>query len=100
MMGFSLFPPGVPRRKRLFDLALTLPGLVLLSPVMLLIAGLVWLIEGRPVLFSQLRPGYHARIITVTKFRTMRSAFDRSGLPLPDAQRLSRLGRVLRASSL
>ena len=99
-MGFHLFPAGVPRRKRVFDLALTLPGLILFSPVMLVIAAVILIVEGPPVLFVQPRPGFHNRIFNVIKFRSMRNAVDRRGRPLPDEQRLSSLGRFLRASSL
>ncbi len=99
-MGFHLFPAGVPRRKRIFDLALTLPGLILFSPVMLVIAAVILIVEGPPVLFVQPRPGFHSRIFNVIKFRSMRNAVDRRGRPLPDEQRLSSLGRFLRASSL
>ena len=93
-------PPGLPLRKRLFDLALTLPGLLLAAPILLLTALAVLLVEGRPVFFRQPRPGYRGQIFTVIKFRTMRHQVDASGQPLPDSQRLSRLGRFLRATSL
>ncbi len=99
-MGFQLVPAGVPVRKRILDLLLTLPLLILASPVMLVIALLVLIFEGPPVLFIQPRPGYHNQIFNVIKFRSMRSAFDRHGRPLPDEKRLSPLGRFLRASSL
>lgn len=94
------FPPGIPLRKRLFDLALTLPLLLLAAPILLLTALLVLLVDGAPIFFRQPRPGYRGQIFTVIKFRTMRHAVDASGAPLPDARRLSPLGRFLRASSL
>ncbi len=99
-MGFQLFPPGVPLRKRILDLSLTLPLLVLFSPVMLVVALLILIFEGPPVFFVQPRPGFHCQVFNVIKFRSMRSAFDRRGRPLPDGQRLSSLGRFLRATSL
>ncbi len=99
-MGFQLFPPGVPWRKRLFDLVLILPLLVLFSPVMLVVAVVILIFEGPPVFFIQPRPGFHCLIFNVIKFRSMRRAFDRHGRPLPDEQRLSHLGRFLRATSL
>ncbi len=99
-MDFQLFPTGVPRRKRLLDLVLTIPLLVLFSPIMLALALVILIFEGPPVLFVQPRPGYHCQIFNVIKFRSMRSTFDRRGRPLPDEQRLSRLGRLLRATSL
>ncbi len=99
-MSPALFPPGVPRRKRLFDLALTVPGLVLVSPLMALIALLVRWRLGAPVLFRQVRPGYRGEPFTLYKFRTMTEARDAAGNLLPDEQRLTRLGRFLRALSL
>ena len=99
-MAFRLFPAGVPRRKRIFDLALTVPLLILSSPVTLIVALVILILEGPPIFFIQPRPGYHNKIFNVIKFRSMRSAFDRRGRPLPDEQRLSALGRFLRASSL
>lgn len=96
----KLFPSGVPRSKRLFDLCLTLPGVILASPVMAAIALALWLSEGRPVLFRQPRGGLHGQIFSIYKFRTMREAFDTTGNLLPDAQRISRFGKFLRATSL
>ena len=100
MPAAPFFPPGIPLRKRLFDLALTLPLLLLAVPILLLTALLVLLVDGAPIFFRQPRPGYRGQIFTVIKFRTMRHAVDASGAPLPDARRLLPLGRFLRASSL
>jgi len=86
--------------KRLFDLALTIPGLVLVSPLLGLLALLVRWRLGRPVLFRQTRPGLHGQPFELCKFRTMTDARDAAGRLLPDAERLTRLGRFLRASSL
>jgi lipopolysaccharide/colanic/teichoic acid biosynthesis glycosyltransferase len=99
-MGMILFPKGIPIRKRLFDLVLTLPGLVILSPILLLIAILVRLNLGSPVMFRQQRPGYKGRPFFVYKFRTMTQALDASGNLLPDAERLTGLGRRMRSFSL
>jgi sugar transferase EpsL len=99
-MPFQFLPKGMPLRKRLFDLALTIPGIVLVSPILLLVALVVWIAEGPPVIFRQARPGYRSRIFTVLKFRTMRNAVDRHNRLLPDEARLSRLGQVLRSTSL
>lgn len=96
----GLFPRGVPISKRVFDLALTIPALVILIPVMAIIALLVRIKLGKPVLFRQLRPGYRAEPFYVYKFRTMRDLRDKDGNLLPDEQRLTRLGHVLRAISL
>jgi sugar transferase EpsL len=93
-------PYRVPLRKRSLDLALTLPILVILSPVMVLTALAIWLLEGRPIFFRQPRPGLGGKIFTVIKFRTMRRETAPDGRLLPDSARLSRLGRLLRATSL
>ncbi|MBC8332559.1 MAG: sugar transferase [Anaerolineae bacterium] len=94
------FPSGIPTSKRLFDLLLTLPGLVALLPLLALIALLVRIYHGRPVLFSQTRPGFRGELFKLYKFRTMTNERDAEGKLLPDEQRLTRLGRILRASSL
>jgi len=95
-----VFPPGVPHAKRLFDLLLTIPGSILVSPLILLIALLVRLRHGSPILFTQARPGYQGKLFTLRKFRSMTDARDAQGNLLPDEARLTRLGRFLRASSL
>ncbi len=95
-----MFPPGIPLSKRLFDLALTIPGLVLLSPLLLVIALLVRIFHGSPVFFRQLRPGYHGRPFYFYKFRTMTDDSDEQGNLLPDTHRLTRLGNFLRSYSL
>ncbi len=95
-----LFPPGIPLSKRVFDLLLTSVGLVLISPILLVLALLVWRAHRRPLLFRQQRPGYHGRPFYIYKFRTMTDARDAQGKLLPDAERLTRLGQVLRATSL
>lgn len=95
-------PAGFYRRygKRALDLAGALLGLALLAPLMGGVALLVWLRMGSPVLFRQVRPGLHGAPFTLIKFRTMRAALDAQGRPLPDADRLTPLGRWLRAWSL
>jgi sugar transferase EpsL len=82
------------------DLTLTLAGLVPLLPVMGVLALLVRMINGKPVLFKQERPGYHTQFFPVLKFRTMTDARDAQGNLLPDAQRLTKFGRFLRSYSL
>ena len=91
---------GVPLGKRLFDLALAVPGLILVSPLLLMIAGLTWLLHGRPILFSQVRPGYRAAPFTLYKFRTMTEGRAPEGNSRSDAERLTRFGRFLRSFSL
>ena len=95
-----LFPPGVPISKRIFDLILTVFGLILISPLLLVTAILVRIYLGEPVVFKQKRPGYRNRMFTLNKFRTMTDQRDEDGNLLPDAARLTRLGRFLRASSI
>lgn len=94
------FPRSVPVIKRIFDLLIILLGAVVVLPLIGGIALIILLKEGRPVLFSQARPGLHGKIFTLYKFRSMRNLMDEQGQPLPDSQRISRLGRFLRASSL
>ena len=95
-----MFPEGVPLSKRIFDLALTSAGLVILSPVLLLLAVWVRLAHGSPVLFTQVRPGHFGRPFKIYKFRSMTDERDAQGNLLPDAERLTTLGHFLRASSL
>jgi len=86
--------------KRLFDLFLAIPALVVLSSVVGVITLLVRIKLGSPVLFRQQRPGLHGPPFTLYKFRTMTDARDAQGNLLPDAQRFTPLGRFLRATSL
>lgn len=90
----------VPLRKRIFDLAITIPGLLVAAPLMAVIAIVLRITHGKPVLFRQPRGGLHGKVFYIYKFRTMREAFDAHGQPLPDAKRLSPLGKFLRAASL
>lgn len=84
----------------MFDFVAALMALLLLAPVIVGVALLVRLRLGSPVLFSQPRPGRHGRPFRMYKFRSMNSACDAQGVLLPDAQRLTRFGLWLRASSL
>jgi lipopolysaccharide/colanic/teichoic acid biosynthesis glycosyltransferase len=86
--------------KRAIDIAIAGTALVVLAPVIGLVALAVLVRHGRPVLFVQQRPGLDGVPFRLYKFRTMRNAVDTDGQPLPDEQRLTRLGRVLRATSL
>jgi sugar transferase EpsL len=95
-----MFPAGVPLSKRLFDLLVTLLGLVIALPILLVVAFLVRIYLGRPVIFAQKRPGFKGQPFWIYKLRTMTEAHDKDGHLLPDAQRLTRLGRFLRSSSL
>lgn len=86
--------------KRLVDLALTLPGLIIVSPLLLGIAVLVGVKLGRPVLFRQMRPGLEGKPFTLYKFRSMTDERDVDGKLKSDAERLPRFGRFLRTTSL
>jgi len=96
----SLFPRGVPAAKRVFDLLLALPLLLVLSPLLALLALLVRLRMGAPVLFTQRRPGLNARPFAMYKFRTMDDSRDTQGNLLADEKRLTPLGRFMRSFSL
>lgn len=99
-MTTKLFPPGLPLRKRIFDLLLTIPGLIVISPVLILVAILVRIKHGTPVVFSQTRPGYKGQPFTLYKFRSMTNKKDSDGNLLPDKDRLTRFGKLIRAASL
>ncbi|MFV9675886.1 MAG: sugar transferase [Anaerolineales bacterium] len=99
-MTAKLLPPGVPLSKRLFDLILTLPGLVLISPLLGLIGVLVRIFLGSPVLFRQMRPGKGGEPFDVYKFRTMTDERGSGENLLSDAKRMTGLGRFLRSLSL
>jgi lipopolysaccharide/colanic/teichoic acid biosynthesis glycosyltransferase len=86
--------------KRMLDVLFALSLVMLLSPLLLVIALVVRWNLGSPVLYAQRRPGLNEEAFTLLKFRTMRDANDAHGNPLPDAARLTTLGRFLRAWSL
>ena len=86
--------------KRVLDIAIASTALVLLSPVYALVAYKVKKNLGSPVLFRQTRPGLHGKPFEMIKFRTMKDAVDAQGNPLPDSERLTPFGKMLRATSL
>ena len=86
--------------KRVLDLLIAVPAMLLCSPVLAILAIAVRINMGSPVLFRQLRPGFKALPFTLMKLRTMRNASGPDGKPLPDAARLTRLGSFLRSTSL
>ena len=86
--------------KRIFDILAAAFGLLLLSPVILIVAWQVSRKLGSPVFFRQTRPGLHGKPFEMVKFRTMRDAFDENGKPLPDSERITPFGRFLRSTSL
>lgn len=86
--------------KRILDFILSLLGLIILSPVFLIVAILVRIKLGSPVIFKQKRPGKDEKIFTLYKFRTMTDAKDEQGNLLPDDIRLTKFGKMLRSTSL
>jgi len=86
--------------KRLFDFLVSLSALLLLSPLLLVVALLVWRKLGAPIFFSQVRPGQRGRRFTLRKFRTMTEAHGADGRLRSDAERLTPFGRTLRATSI
>lgn len=93
---------GIYRRfvKRPMDFVLSLIAIVVLSPVLLVVAILVKMKLGSPVIFRQKRPGLNEKIFTMCKFRTMTDEKDENGELLPDSVRLTKFGRLLRSTSL
>jgi len=86
--------------KRVFDFVAALMAILMLWPVILIVALLVWRYHGMPVLFCQQRPGLFGKPFNVYKFRTMSSECDSSGELLPDSERMTTLGTFLRKYSL
>ena len=86
--------------KRLLDIVIASIALILLSPVYFIVARKVKNNLGSPVLFRQVRPGLHGKPFEMIKFRTMKDAVDANGNPLPDSERLTPFGKMLRATSL
>lgn len=86
--------------KRLLDIIISFTALVILSPVLLIVAVLVRIKLGSPVIFHQDRPGYHEKVFKLCKFRSMTDARDEHGNLLPDEVRLTKFGKALRATSL
>lgn len=86
--------------KRLFDIVASASGLIILSPVFLILVYLIRKNLGSPVFFIQERPGKDGKPFKMIKFRSMRDAIDKDGNPLPDSERLTDFGKKLRATSL
>ncbi|WP_368570861.1 sugar transferase [Acinetobacter haemolyticus] len=86
--------------KRLLDIVIASIALVLLSPLYFYVAYKVKKNLGSPVLFRQVRPGLHGKAFEMIKFRTMKDALDEQGNPLPDSERLTPFGKMLRSTSL
>jgi sugar transferase EpsL len=88
------------RVKQTFDRAAAAAGLVLAAPVLGATAAVIRATMGSPVFFTQERPGLHGKPFRIVKFRTMRHATDRDGRLLPDAERLTAVGKLIRSTSL
>ena len=86
--------------KRVLDVVIASTALLLLSPVYFFVAYKVRKNLGSPVLFRQVRPGLHGKLFEMIKFRSMKDAVDENGNPLPDSERLTPFGQMLRSSSL
>ncbi len=86
--------------KRILDVIISFTALVVLSPLFFIIAVLISVKLGRPAIFKQERPGLHGKIFTMYKFRSMTTETDEKGQLLPDEVRLTKLGKILRATSL
>ncbi|MFA3362629.1 sugar transferase [Acinetobacter baumannii] len=86
--------------KRLLDIVIASIALTLLSPLYFYVAYKVKKNLGSPVLFRQVRPGLHGKPFEMIKFRTMKDATDAQGNPLPDSERLTPFGKMLRSTSL
>ena len=86
--------------KRLLDIIIASIALILLSPLYAFVAYKVKKNLGSPVLFRQVRPGLHGKPFEMIKFRTMKDAVDEQGNPLPDSERLTPFGQMLRSTSL
>jgi len=93
-------PAAESRTKRSFDVVVSGAALILFSPLFALLALLIRLCLGSPVLFRQVRPGLLGRPFVMVKFRTMTDATDAEGRLLPDGERLTPFGRFLRSTSL
>ncbi len=100
--GMKTYRHGIYRRffKRPLDFTLALLAIVVLSPIFLIIAALVKIKLGSPVIFKQQRPGLNEKIFTMYKFRTMTNEKDANGELLADSERLTKFGRILRSTSL
>lgn len=92
--------PALKGGKRMLDVIVSLLLLIILSPMLLLVAVIVFATMGRPIFFTQVRPGLGGRPFRLIKFRSMSNRCDSDGAPLPDDKRLGRIGRVLRSASL
>jgi len=87
-------------QKRIYDLLFTIIVVIICLPLFILVACMVQIFLGSPILFRQIRPGLYGKPFCILKFRTMKHAYSSEGLLLPDAHRLTSLGRFIRSISL
>lgn len=100
MQNIDSHKPRNPVSKRIFDILISAILLIITCPLMLVLALLVLLFLGQPVIFSQERPGFKGKAFTIYKFRSMTEARDSRGKPLSDTMRLTGFGKFLRSFSL
>jgi lipopolysaccharide/colanic/teichoic acid biosynthesis glycosyltransferase len=86
--------------KRFFDTGVSILGLLVTAPFLVILASMIWVRLGSPIVFVQTRPGLHGKPFKMIKFRTMLDVVDAQGNPLPDSERMTPFGQFLRASSL
>ena len=86
--------------KRVFDLLVSLVAVLILSPLIVIVSLLVYFKLGKPILFTQERPGLNSKVFKMMKFRTMLDATHKNGKPLPDEKRMTKFGSFLRSTSL
>ena len=86
--------------KRFFDMAISFTVLIILLPILLACASILFLLNCRPIIFTQPRPGYKTKIFHICKFRSMSDRKDLSGCLLPDSERLTVFGKMLRSTSM
>ncbi len=86
--------------KRFFDIILSAFAIIVLGIPMIVIALLVRVLNGKPILFRQERIGLNEKPFMLNKFRSMRNAYDADGIPLPDSQRITKFGKFIRNTSI
>lgn len=86
--------------KRIFDISISIFALIILSPILIMIALLVRIFLGKPVIFAQIRPGLNAKPFVIYKFRSMNNKKDVHGTLLPDSERITSFGQFLRNTSI
>jgi len=86
--------------KRVFDIILSLLLILIFSPIIVIVSIFIYFTMGEPILFRQIRPGLNEKLFTIYKFRTMNNKRDKNGDLLPDKDRLSKIGKIIRSTSL